>query len=100
MNKVLDFLFGGIVTRILVFKLRREGNIDILVEGTAGGRIFWPISKNARTVVPKILANSPKKMGGYFVPDNEARETYDYIHHNHCPLIGSLTPFGLIIDTP
>jgi hypothetical protein len=54
-----------------------------------GAVIFWPISKQARRVLPGVLSRYPIRRLGYAVPRAWWKVEYDYIRTRGCGHIGS-----------
>ncbi len=90
----------GLAYRFLVFRIRRDRSLDLLVDHGDDHVVFWPISRRATRAARASLAPYPRKWGGYAVPRSEWKGVYDALHHGPCPIIGAVTPFGLVIDTP
>lgn len=90
----------GLAYRFLVFRIRRDRSLDILVDHGEDHVVFWPISRRAAKAARVSLADYPRKWGGSAVPSSEWKEVYDAPHHGPCLNIGAVIPFGLVIDTP
>jgi hypothetical protein len=93
-------LAEGAAYRLTVFRLRNEAALDILVDHGREQVVFWPISRRAQEASRGTLDAYPRKWGGYAVPRRDWRPIYERLHHGPCPIIGTVTPFGLVLDTP
>lgn len=64
--------------------------LDMVVSSDVDGcRVFWPISRKARKVVPHVLSRYPRRRLGYAVPDRHWKVEYDTLRDQGCDHVGT-----------